>query len=294
MSDDLITLAAFQSAVEAQNCRAALEQHGIEAVLADEHTVTSDWLYSAGVGGVKLRVSPADADAARQVLSGARATAVGCPRCGSPRTRRDLPRGWMSLALLVMAVSGLPFAPFWMRRWKCAGCGHRWKSRFEAEAGEPESPGTKRPPVPDSEAPPAGALFTALAPWRGRDGCLRVGMVLAALTLVFAGQLGSWVLLAAPLVLLATLGLGAFFTWEWEQVTVTGEVLVLDDPEGRTVIPLAALSACEAGDGSRLVSDAHGPLLADASAGAAPPGATLLRDADMDAIWELVRARPPL
>jgi len=41
---------------------------GIDAWLADEHLVQTDWLYSIAVGGIKLQVRPEDAARARAVL----------------------------------------------------------------------------------------------------------------------------------------------------------------------------------------------------------------------------------
>ncbi len=42
---------------------------GIEARLADEHLVQTDWLYSIAVGGIKLQVAEVDAERAQRILA---------------------------------------------------------------------------------------------------------------------------------------------------------------------------------------------------------------------------------
>ena len=46
-----------------------LAAEGIDAWLADEHLVQTDWLYSVAVGGIKLQVRPEDAEQARTILA---------------------------------------------------------------------------------------------------------------------------------------------------------------------------------------------------------------------------------
>lgn len=46
-----------------------LEAEGIEAWLADEHLVQTDWLYSIAVGGIKLQVRPEHAQRALEILN---------------------------------------------------------------------------------------------------------------------------------------------------------------------------------------------------------------------------------
>jgi hypothetical protein len=279
VTDDLVTVAAFQSAVEAQNCRAALEQHGVMATLADEHTVASDWLYSAGIGGVKLRVRASDAALARQVLAGARRTAVGCPRCGSPRTARGLPRGWSYLALLVMCMFGLPFAPFWLRRWSCGDCGARWKSRFDGEPAPPEAG------LPNGPLPQGIVRHAATAPWRwrGRSLLLSAGVAIAVGALGFGLDWRG--LLAGAGAGVVTLGGAAFLSWTWEEVTLTFESLVIETADSRVEWQLGELRAARLPDGSEVVEGPEGPVLASAASGLAGPEAVLLEAADLHAIW---------
>jgi hypothetical protein len=70
MSDELVTLATFDSSIKAELARAALQEAGIESQLGDESLVTNYWLLSEAVGGVKLVVRQSDADRAVAVYKG--------------------------------------------------------------------------------------------------------------------------------------------------------------------------------------------------------------------------------
>lgn len=65
---DIVTIARYDSMPEAHIAMGRLHAEGIEAWLADEHLVQTDWLYSIAVGGIKLQVHPEDAGRARRVL----------------------------------------------------------------------------------------------------------------------------------------------------------------------------------------------------------------------------------
>lgn len=64
----LLTVATFDLMTDAHIALERLRAEGIEAWLADEHLVQTDWLYSIAVGGIKLQVRPEDAARARVVL----------------------------------------------------------------------------------------------------------------------------------------------------------------------------------------------------------------------------------
>jgi hypothetical protein len=66
---DLVTVATFSAAPEAHAVRMRLEAAGITVYLADEFTVTMDWLLSNAIGGVKVQVSARDAERALQILA---------------------------------------------------------------------------------------------------------------------------------------------------------------------------------------------------------------------------------
>lgn len=54
--DDLVVLARFPLAFEAQIAQARLEASGIPAFLENVNTVNADWLLSNAIGGVSLLV----------------------------------------------------------------------------------------------------------------------------------------------------------------------------------------------------------------------------------------------
>ena len=69
MSRQSIIIARFDSMPEAHIAMGRLEAEGIEAWLADEHLVQTDWLYSIAVGGIKLQVAAEDAQRASKILA---------------------------------------------------------------------------------------------------------------------------------------------------------------------------------------------------------------------------------
>jgi hypothetical protein len=128
----LIVVRAFSHPHEAQLACSALQASGIEAIIADAHIVTANWLLSNAVGGVKVLVPAEDADAAREILDSTAvvqasdrpetndATAIVCPRCGSgdvaPVTRGK------RLAVLSWLIVSFPLFPV-RHRMRCQNCG---------------------------------------------------------------------------------------------------------------------------------------------------------------------------
>lgn len=81
-SDDLVTVATFLYAHEAELGRLHLEEAGIRGYVADAETVAMDWLIGTAVGHVKLQVAQSDADTAIEVLT-------RFPRSTSPPQAED-------------------------------------------------------------------------------------------------------------------------------------------------------------------------------------------------------------
>ena len=133
-SHNLVTIATFSQAPQAHVLRGRLESEGIPAFLADENTVTANWLYSTAVGGVKLQVREADAARAREVLGLEEAAPEDeeedaepdptCPQCGSPNvsyTRyatRWVFASWLLLGFPLLFIKG---------KWSCGNCGNEWR-----------------------------------------------------------------------------------------------------------------------------------------------------------------------
>jgi hypothetical protein len=64
-----VTIARYDTMPEAHIALGRLEAEGIEAWLADENLVQTDWLYSIAVGGIKLQVRSEDAGRASEILT---------------------------------------------------------------------------------------------------------------------------------------------------------------------------------------------------------------------------------
>ncbi len=65
---EFVTLASYGQAWQAQLAQAALQSEGIESMLVGEHHAALNWLLTAALGGVLLRVREADAVRAARVL----------------------------------------------------------------------------------------------------------------------------------------------------------------------------------------------------------------------------------
>lgn len=122
-----------------------LEGAGIPAFVADDHLISTQWLYSTALGGVKLQVVSEDLEAARDLLDrhgiddlatipeSQQPPADGdiCPSCTSSEIRgSQVFRSSLALSLLAQVPL---FA--WRRRWVCEACGYSWRmSRSLASA----------------------------------------------------------------------------------------------------------------------------------------------------------------
>lgn len=68
MSDNLVTVATFNSPAEAVLAKNQLEAEGIRAFLIDEESINMLWLLGTALGGVKLQVSEDQWEQADQIL----------------------------------------------------------------------------------------------------------------------------------------------------------------------------------------------------------------------------------
>ena len=141
---ELVTIRQFRDLPEALLAKGCLESVGIQCFLGDENLIRLDWFISNFIGGIKLKVKPADAENARGVLDepileGMYVQGVGlyeqprCPKCESLDVNfkeLDRPIAYMSAFLRV------PF-PMHRRAWRCHSCDAEW----EDDGGEtpPES-----------------------------------------------------------------------------------------------------------------------------------------------------------
>ncbi|GAB4352492.1 MAG: hypothetical protein Kow006_17070 [Gammaproteobacteria bacterium] len=65
----MITIATFDTMPDAHIALGRLRAEGIDARLADEHLVQTDWLYAIAVGGIKLQVAESEVPRAREILA---------------------------------------------------------------------------------------------------------------------------------------------------------------------------------------------------------------------------------
>ncbi len=68
-SDDWLTVARLNDAVEAQLLQGRLQADGIDAQLADQNHVQADPLIAIALGGVRVQVKARDAAAAQAVIA---------------------------------------------------------------------------------------------------------------------------------------------------------------------------------------------------------------------------------
>ncbi len=125
----LVIISSYSLPYEAHIAKSRLDSEGIPSFIADEHTISMQWLYSHALGGVKLQVPEVYAEAALEVLNENRETALveeqgvdqkACPQCGSENTEfYQLGRRW---AFLVFIGIQFPLFPV-MDGIKCKNCG---------------------------------------------------------------------------------------------------------------------------------------------------------------------------
>ena len=140
---NLITVASFSFPTEAYLASAKLEAEGIWSFVADDHIVTTDWLLSNAVGGVKIQVCEPDIKEAIEILrdeeqksQDTASQAEKCPNCGSTNIQYqtfNMPfvfAVWFVTFLIVTSNYGGGFTfPFMKRKWKCKTCGYQWKNK---------------------------------------------------------------------------------------------------------------------------------------------------------------------
>ncbi len=125
---ELEVVASYLYPLEAFIARTALENAGIDAVIADDHLISMDWLLATALGGVKLLVRAQDLADAREFLAESKEASEtdtnyerdACRRCGSLNTGYIRIGG--GLTLLSYLLTGAPLFPL-LRRVRCQDCG---------------------------------------------------------------------------------------------------------------------------------------------------------------------------
>ncbi len=131
---ELTTIRQFRDLPEALLAKGCLESAGIECSLADENLVRLDWFISNFIGGIKLKVHPADVENAcklldEPILEGLYVQGIGlyeqprCPQCQSLDVNfqeLDRPIAYMSAFLRVPIPAQRP-------AWHCHACDAEWE-----------------------------------------------------------------------------------------------------------------------------------------------------------------------
>jgi hypothetical protein len=141
---ELVTIRQFRDLPEALLAKGSLESAGIECGLWDDNLVRLDWFWSNLIGGVRLKVAPADAEAANEILDQPipeelDVPGIGdyhqphCPKCNS------LEIAYRELNKPVAYISAYFNVPMPLERlaWHCHDCGAEWEDTDVAPA-EPE------------------------------------------------------------------------------------------------------------------------------------------------------------
>jgi hypothetical protein len=129
----LVTLRYYRDLPEAQVAKSALDSAGIFAFLRDENVIRIDWGYSNAVGGIRLQVRQADANAAEEVLSQPIPPTIEadsgnyeqprCPSCQSLDIKFEEINPKIGLASILIAVP----VPWPKQLWSCNTCGAKWE-----------------------------------------------------------------------------------------------------------------------------------------------------------------------
>lgn len=130
----LVTVRQFRDLPEALLAKGCLESVGIECFLGDDNLVRLDWFISNFIGGIKLKVSVADAENAQKILDepileGLYVQGVGlyeqprCPKC------RSLDVNFQPLDRPIAYMSAFLRVPLPVQRpgWLCRSCDAEWQ-----------------------------------------------------------------------------------------------------------------------------------------------------------------------
>jgi len=124
-----VTIAAYSLPYEAHLAKARLEAEGLEVMVADEHTISMQWLYSNALGGVKVNVREGYELRALDILNEdrsdllepeAREDEPHCPDCGSQALEAvTVGRRWAFLTILLANAALWPI----QHKRQCTDCG---------------------------------------------------------------------------------------------------------------------------------------------------------------------------
>lgn len=133
----LVTVQAFDNAIDLALLKSKLESEGVACYVFDEFTVTINPLLSNGVGGIKLKINESDAEKVSLILReiqvvaaiDEQGTSKTCPKCGSAdlyvnfRSMKGL-KGFLSMIIMFAFVI---YPIYYKNMYKCKNCNHEFK-----------------------------------------------------------------------------------------------------------------------------------------------------------------------
>jgi hypothetical protein len=133
--NDFITIKTFDNFVTANFARQKLEEQEISCYLADEYTITIQWVLSNAIGGIKLMVPKDDVNKAIQILNEEpgqvnvefeiEGNELRCPVCGSSNTVAE--KFSRPVAGLTWLILGFPIRFKTGKTNFCFYCGNKWR-----------------------------------------------------------------------------------------------------------------------------------------------------------------------
>jgi hypothetical protein len=140
----LVTIRQFRDLSGALLAKGRLDSAGIESFIGDDNLIRMDWFISNLLGGIKLRVSPQDAEVATELLDQPipdtfDVEGVGeyqqpqCPKCKS----LDITFEHLNKPILYTSAYLLAPVPVPRNLWKCASCGHAWRDSSDSSSAAP-------------------------------------------------------------------------------------------------------------------------------------------------------------
>lgn len=125
---NFVPVQVYQNYIDAHIAKGQLEEAGISCWLKDEHTVTTNPIWTNAVGGIKLMVAESAQGEARQVLeqiAQEKRSRLVCAKCGSHNIEYvSTPRkasNWLS-AFVSFFFGDYAIAPD--KVYHCFDCGH--------------------------------------------------------------------------------------------------------------------------------------------------------------------------
>lgn len=132
MGYDLVTVARYDSSIQAHIVKAHLEGHDLVCFVHDAHMVDLDPLLSNAVGGVKVKVREKDVDEALELIKALdekpytdeNDEIIACPNCGSTSyyTHFTSMRNAKSIIAFLISVVTLVFPIYRKQVLRCKEC----------------------------------------------------------------------------------------------------------------------------------------------------------------------------